>query len=452
MKKSIIPILSFVLLACLITSCEAYKGDDYRTQAYPLSAEQIAREKLMLNNDYNFENVLAHTLPSGETRLTIFSAPVENSKNIILPLKNSEYTGMESYVKKQLPEIWSSENPIRISDIGNFLELYPADEGKYTAVQKKSVNAFGQSRDAVIYKDVFGLENDLTCYLTSFGINTEIVLNKIPPQNTFEFQVKLYNSVADPESPDYTLFRTLVNGEEVGDAKRLIYTPLVVDRNKKWNFTNQTQVTQSADDENMYTVKFIIDENFLQDKATQYPVTLNQSFYLNKPKQPDTSAYKNTGDTLRHYLSPYLLLGDSGLKGEGWTYIRYETLNLMNIPEDKIVSAKYVFRNLFDLPGEALIGAYAVTSEWCSINTRWINRPDFDEKPVSQTVVKKAGNYELDITLLFREMIKSKQNPSPMYTVSRGFMIRCDTPVSDLILASGDNGLFSPCLEVVIAP
>lgn len=94
---------------------------------------------------------------------------------------------------------------------------------------------------------------------------------------------------------------------------------------------------------NTYTVEYTVDQEFLLDESTEYPITLNQSVHLYKSKQPDTSAYENTGDEAGHYLSPYMLLGDSTIKGEGWTYIRYETLNSLNIEAEKVVSAKYVF-------------------------------------------------------------------------------------------------------------
>jgi hypothetical protein len=122
----------------------------------------------------------------------------------------------------------------------------------------------------------------------------------------------------------------------------------------------------------------------------------------------------------------------------------------MYIDQDKIISAKYVFRNLFDQPKEVKIGAYAVTADWCSINTRWFNRPTFDEKPISQAAVQKAGDYELDITNLFKEMIKNRADENAKYSVRNSFFIRSDTPDSSLILPSGDGGLFSPYLEVVI--
>ena len=143
-----------------------------------------------------------------------------------------------------------------------------------------------------------------------------------------------------------------------------------------------------------------------------------------------------------------MLLGDQPPKGEGWTYIRYEVLDQLNLDPDKIVSAHYIFRTLLDTDKEMKIGAYAVTSDWCSINTRWYNRPAYDETPVDEVLVKQAGDYRLDITPLFVQMISGT---NPLYSVENSFLIRSDTADSRVLAASGDSGLFSPLLEIVLS-
>lgn len=279
-------------------------------------------------------------------------------------------------------------------------------------------------------------------------MNTEIVLPKRAEQNTFRIKLKLPNLVPDTGSPDYILFKTAL---EKGQVQSILYTPLAVDKKGKWCYSNTVRLIEKDSSTNTYTVEYTIDQKFLQDKSTKYPVILNQSIHLYKPKQPDTSAYENTGEQAGHYLSPYMLLGDKTIKGEGWTFVRYETLNSLNIPADKIVSAKYVFHNLFDLEKEAKIGAYAVTADWCSINTRWFNRPPFDEKPISEAIIKDRGDYELDITALMKEMIANKERENAKYSVQNSFLIRSDSIGSNMIFASGDNGLFSPVLEIVLS-
>ena len=274
-----------------------------------------------------------------------------------------------------------------------------------------------------------------------------MTLKEKPDSNTFRLRLNLPNLIPDTGSPDYILFKTALDN---GQVRAILYSPLAVDKKGRWNYENSVRLVEKDSDTGTYLVEYTISEEFLQDKETKYPVTLHQSIHNYKSKQPDTSAYSETGDEAGHYLSPYILLGDSTSKGEGWTYVRYETLNQADIPTDKILSAKYVFRNLFDLDKEVTVGAYPVTADWCSINTRWFNRPPNDDKPVGTTVVKKRGDYEIDVTALLKEMIANKGRETAKYSVQNSFLIRCDTPGGNLLLASGDNGLFSPCLEILL--
>ena len=233
--------------------------------------------------------------------------------------------------------------------------------------------------------------------------------------------------------------------------RSIAYTPLAVDSKGNWCYANTVKLIDKDTNNNTYTLEYTIDESFLSSKKTKYPITVNQSLNMYMSKQPDTSAYENTGEVASHYLSPYILLGDDTLKGEGWTYVRYETLKKLDIDPDKIVSAKYVFNNLFDLKKEVEIAAYPVIDDWCSINTRWSNRPLFDEDALSKVTVKKSGEYELEITSLLKEMLDNKIDENAKHSIRNSFMIRCNTEGSNIAIASGDGGLFSPLLEIVLS-
>ena len=52
---------------------------------------------------------------------------------------------------------------------------------------------------------------------------------------------------------------------------------------------------------------------------------------------------------------------------------------------------------------------------------------------------------------MMKEILKNKGEDNAKYSVQNSFMIRSDTKDSNMILASGDNGLFSPLLEIVLS-
>jgi len=132
-------------------------------------------------------------------------------------------------------------------------------------------------------------------------VNFEIIFTKRPEKNTYQIKLKLPDLVPDTGSPDYILFKTAL---EKGEVKAILESPLAADKSDNWSYANTVRLVDKDSATGTYTVEYSVDEAFLKDKATKYPVTLNQSIHLYKSKQPDTSAYKKTGDEAGHYLSP----------------------------------------------------------------------------------------------------------------------------------------------------
>ena len=444
MKK--ISILAGLLAILFIISGCSNKTEYYLTVATPFSNEQMSNLGLQETvDDYYLENVQAYERDDGNKVIYLYSAPIEQSSNLIVE-GEEEYVAEGSFFNKYFPLELSNDSPIEVGNGVNFARIYLQEEAKGRLEDRLTV--LGINKQSVVYENAFKNGEDYICYPTSFGVNTEIVIPKRTKENKYQIKIQLPNLAPDTSSPDYILFKTAL---EKGEVKSLLYTPLLVDKKGNWSYANSVKLVDKDVENNIYTVEYIVDEEFLNNKNTKYPVVLNQSIHLYKSKQPDTSAYENTGDVASHYLSPYILLGDETIKGEGWTYVRFETLNSLNIDPERIVSAKYVFHNLFDLKKETKISAYAVKADWCSINTRWFNRPPFDEKPISEVIVKTSGDYELDVTALLVEMMKNKGKENATYSIQNSFMIRSDTEGSNVIISSGDNGLFSPVLKIVLS-
>jgi len=467
MKK--VQILAAILALTLITGCAGENVETNNSDTTQVVAEieteteiieskavaQFLTEKEMAERnhveqiyDYDSPYVLAYKNSDGTKTLYVFSSLVENGSITYGELSDGYYNSSGTYVDKMLPEKLSVNAAAILSDSEFSASIFPADDKEYTATRKTAVNAFNQEKDAVVYEDMFGSGVDFYCYLTNYGINSEIIMPEYTGQNTFRLKIQLPDLVPDTGSPDYILFKTAL---EKGDVKSILYTPMVVDKNGTWCYANSVKLVEKDSATGTYTLEYTIDNGFLSNENTVYPVTLNQSIHLYKAKQPDTSAYSKTGDEAGHYLSPYMLLGDSTLKGEGWTYIRFDALDTFDIDQDKIISTKYCFHNMLDVSEESVVGAYAVTADWCSVNTRWFNRPTYDENPVAKTGVKIKGDYSLDITSLFKVILSNIGIEDSKYSVRNSFFIKSDTANSNLLFSSGDNGLFSPYLEIVLS-
>ena len=431
------------IAALLLTGC-GQKSSWTKTMATPMPTDAYKAQAVSQKIEtFSRDNVCSYLNDDGSWSVYVYSAQVEDEAVFEKTEEGYEHTGQ--YARETLPDTWSAENAMTVSGNGQYIQMKPADDTASTGKAGKETDAFGRQRACVVYPDAFGAGIDYVCTPTAYGLNTEIVLRKPGDKTSFDIQVQLPDLIPDTQSPDYIVFRPEKNTEEV---KSIFYTPIAVDKKGNWSYANAAKLTEKDSATNTYRLTYIIDAEFL--KSASYPVRLNQSLHLYKAKQPDTSAYSDTGDVAGHYLSPYMLMGDSTLKGEGWTYIRYETLEKLTLDPDDVITARYVFHNLLDLPRPMTVGAYAVTADWCSINTRWYNRPEFDDRPMSQVDVQKKGDYTLDVTTLVKEMLKNKGQKNALYSVNNSFMIRSDTPDSSALFASGDGGLFSPMLEIVL--
>lgn len=433
------------LVAALLMAGCGQKSTWTKTMATPMPADayrtQAVSKKLDTFSIIN--NVCSYLNDDHTWSVYVYSAHVEEEAVFEETEDGFEHTGQ--YVRETLPDTWSAEGAMTVSGNGQYIRITPAGSVSSAGKAGKEIDAFGRERACVVYPDAFGPGIDYVCTPTAYGLNTEIILRKPGDKTTFDIQVQLPTLVPDTQSPDYIAFR---QDKDTNDVQSILYTPVAVDKRGSWSYENDIKLIDKDSGTNTYRLSYIIDAEFL--KTASYPVRLNQSLHLYKAKQPDTSAYSDTGDVAGHYLSPYMLMGDSTPKGEGWTYIRYETLNKLAIDPDDVIAARYVFHNLLDLKSPMTVGAYAVTADWCSINTRWYNRPEYDTRPMSQIDVQKRGDYALDVTTLVKEMLKNIGQKDALYSVNNSFMIRSDTPDSSALFASGDGGLFSPMLEIVL--
>ena len=377
----------------------------------------------------------------GTKTMYIFTAPMERNE-ILLRREETGYCRKGDFFEVRIPETLSADDGI---DIGGIIKIYPVNDEKYSSEFRNKTNAFGMNAGCVTYRDFFGQQMDLDCYATCFGVNYEITIPKYTGKNIFRLKVKHTSDglFALTDSPDYIVFRT------EDDLISMVYTPLMVDAAGKWDYRNHVSINENYAD-NSCVITFILNDEFLSSPDTVFPVTLNQSVYPYKPKQSDTAMYSGTADTGTHHLSPYMLLGDSTSKGEGWGFTRFEELYGMDIPANIIISSEYFFNNLFDLDKEIRVGAFAIVNDWCSVNTRWRTKPGYDKVPVKTVRVRDKGIYSIDITRLFTEMMRNKNVYEPPYSLRNSFFIRSLTKDTGMLLAAGDSGLFSPYLKIVV--
>lgn len=192
-------------------------------------------------------------------------------------------------------------------------------------------------------------------------------------------------------------------------------------------------------DQTHYHLSIELPEN-LPEEA--YPLRINQSFHMYKAKQPDSAVY--SWSDAGYYLNDKVVLGNSE-KGISEFNIRFEALDLLPIQSENILSATYTISEISGSTEPAIVTMYPIVSEWCSINTRWNNKPQKTEKYVHSLEITESGDYTFDITQLLRLWVSNKGQETD-YIVRHGFVLVNETPGIPKVFATADNGTFTTCL------
>jgi len=440
-KVKLVAVIVIFITVVALMSCVSAVNDSI-LQGFELSSSQMRNRNHIEQVKAFGAGSTAYINKDGSKTIYLNAGLIEYSQNVITEKMQGYYTSDGTHVKKNFSkeevQIKSQENP------GNYINIFWEEEKEPLLV--KHVNSFGQKMDSVCYKNMFGENSDVYFYSTVYGVNSEIVIPNREAVGKYTFNISVPD-IFPQMSLDYILLKNLYE-EDVNLS--MLYMPMVVDSNGKWSNSNKIELINKDMKDGTYIVQFSLDEEFVNSEDTEYPIVMNQSFYLDHYSEPDNSVFSQTTDEDKHYLTPYMMLGDDTAKGEGYALIRFESLEEMKIDPESIVSAKYYVRNLYDLPKKSVVGLYAVTSDWCSINTTWRSMPSYDEKRVAHVLIEEKGDYCFDITDLVKQMFASTGNEVAKYSVRNGFFIKSETSGVNMLFASGDNGLFTPCLELII--
>ena len=132
--------------------------------------------------------------------------------------------------------------------------------------------------------------------------------------------------------------------------------------------------------------------------------------------------------------------------------LRFEVLDDLEASAEDVLKAEYCFTNLVEQEKNVIVGAYAITNDWCSVNTKWKSKPNYDALPVGTVMVREKGVYGLDITRLLREMLQNRGKYEPLYSVRNSFLIKSNSKEerTSLLLAAGDAGFCPPYLKVIL--
>ena len=448
MRKKLFALFGvYVVTVLILTSCTNSRHNTvYLNKGEPYLTVLQQQNKKLVNQFYNENALLSHNA-DGTYDLTMFSSPVyiEEARtrniidNTIELMDNSpfKYTNHRNDVKTCLPEQLSENQGILLSYKTKKLTIYPQTAESKKAKKDNHTDLYGQKSERLRYAHTFD-QNDYTVLINDFGVNTEIEIQK--NVSALEYVLEIENVTADTSCPDYILFRHVKDKEAVA----VIYKPVVKrkDESLAESLVKNTCEMYIVDEgQNRYRLTIALPKS---KEKQAYPLILNQSFHMYKSKQPDSAVYSlsNAG----YYLNDKVVLGQSE-KGNSELNIRFEALDLVSIPPENILSATYTISEISGGTEPATIQMRPILSEWCSINTRWRNRPD-KTLDYSQTVeVTQSGDYIFDVTEPLRLWMLNKGQETA-YIIRHGFNLVNLTPQTPKVFATADNGTFTTCLTI----
>ncbi|MDR2714199.1 MAG: hypothetical protein LBB42_01550 [Coriobacteriales bacterium] len=221
---------------------------------------------------------------------------------------------------------------------------------------------------------------------------------------------------------------------------------------------------EATDTPGEYLLTLFVDEEFLTDPTTVYPVIIDPSVSAAASFVKSTSVFSKEASK-NHYSSDYNFVGKSYKytttkkvngknkkatvdMGQAQIYVNFSGIaNYKYINPDKITAAYY---RVYQASGaKAAINCYPAKKEWTYSKITWNNRPALAGKQSSQTFSSSVYN-AIPITTSFKSWLKKALGEGG-YAQSRGFVLT-SSAASALKLASSKNTSKPPSIVISYNP
>lgn len=170
-------------------------------------------------------------------------------------------------VRTEYPLNYGKDHGVKLELEGRVIEVIPQTEktaDSLSALPKKHTDENG---DYVVYKDVFAKGVDVEYHTTFSGMKENVILNSKPESGSFAFTVK---------TNGLTLGEDAVLYDEKGEPVVSIGELIIYDADGKEGKGTMQFTAVEPGSEYAYTVT--VDEEFLEDENTVYPVTVDPTY------------------------------------------------------------------------------------------------------------------------------------------------------------------------------
>jgi hypothetical protein len=362
---------------------------------------------------------------------------VENQDKAAYP--EYSYQNKANDIVTLFPKILSREDGIVLENAGTKIELIPynytdAENDETTAVESSArkeecVHNDGESADAVIYDNVFGGGTKLQYTPTFMGFKEDLILEQNTGINRFQFILKSGELQAVLENGCIYLIDPLTGETEATVSPIYVYDSYkgIKSYENTHDTWNNEIILKELDSDGNYLVAITVDEEFLNDPDTVYPVYVDPTLTFDENTDINDAIIYSGSPSVAHGSNYYNYIGYYNTTyGIGRLLVKFPGMigdnTYSSLSASQISSVTY-YAYTDGTNAETSIRPYIYTgSAWtestvtCNM-VSWNGTVTLTDMP-AVTVPNSAGNIAFDITAA------AKAWKAGTYSASSGLMLK----------------------------
>lgn len=386
---------------------------------------------------YIFSSPVSYQVADGQYQY-IDSSIIKNPDADMLK-KGYQYRNKDNNIKTYFPQSSSNNIVIKNNDTTLSYSQNTKDASISNAKLEKSENMYGDIMQSVVYGssvDPVQLKN----FMTKTGVDSEVVLNRYPGTNQFQYRVTIPGYATQNDQSGYIRF---TRGSNTGAVISCGMAKDSCVKNKSGlgdhiSLDNDIAL-KCCNMPDTYIVTITLNNDFLKNKSTRYPVKFDALFDLYTNKLADNTVYSET-PAINAYFSPFSVIGNSEAYGDGEAFIRFRFNYFYKIKPDSIISSSYHIRELSGNQSALRLTLNQINSQWWCYQLNWDNR-----NTVSEKYSEANGNFGFkDVALDITKYTRDCYNDTSWMKESYGLALKADSQNKFLIFGSSDNTEYAP--------
>ena len=345
-------------------------------------------------------------------------------------IEDYAYENAAGDMKNYFPENISEDTPVLMENEDYAITVSPDEDLQdaktvkedvtdiYGDTEKKNVSVVYESEDSSCEYEYVSLKN---------GVKENIVLNEIPQSNICKFNISLeggIEAVKDQNCEGVTFFKDCEGSKEKGrDIVGGIQVPFMNDATCNnyseaitYDLEEVTDTDNSKSDNcRNYILTMTVDEDYLKDENTVYPVTIDPAYTWFRPANTDdvyvASLDKHKDTCFYNSNSGTIAVGKSTGYGVVRTYISFTDDVANKLNGQSVESAKLILYEISTCKKDVNVQVYKTKEKYNKEKLTWNNRPGYTGLMDTGVSKGKQGSaMTLDVTAYAKGLAKGNED------------------------------------------